>query len=74
MVITRGRNKEEAEIFFNKVCKEKVEFVSFCNIDSAFLYSKGHPFNWLDTAPLWLNIRTKFEPTDFNFKNRFYKT
>lgn len=69
--ITRGENKEDALFYLENICHEKgLEFVELNFPHAAFVYSKNHPFDWLNNAPIWKGNR-KFVPHDFEFKNRF---
>lgn len=70
-IITRGRTREEAAKFV-EMYYDSYESFDYCRIDSAYLYSTNHPFDWLTNAPIWVDPTRKLVPNDYNFRNRFF--
>lgn len=58
-VITRGRERSEAHRWAEQNCGSDVAPVSFLPLNAAKAYTISHPFDWLHTAPLWVQKHEK---------------
>lgn len=56
VVLTRGRTVSEAAGY---VAADPHSTLPFLPIDAARLYTRTHPFDWLNIPPLWYQARTR---------------
>jgi len=55
ILVTRGRNAEEAYMYVRKCYPcANITTNDTCVIDAAKIYSRNHPFDWMNTPMRWL--------------------